>query len=115
MRVLSIMLFAMLSAMSPLAPACDDHAPGKHPAGRVATQPPSLVPGQVREVDVDQQTITLGHGRIASLRMGPMSSMVFKARDSAAIATLKPGDKVIFRAALVDQQLTLTEIRLAGK
>lgn len=108
-------LLAILSGLSPFALACDDHAPGKEPAHRTALQRTSPALGEVREVDPDQRTIALGHGRIASLRMEPMSSMVLRARDSAAIATLKPGDKVKFRTALIDGRLTVTEIGLAGK
>ena len=61
------------------------------------------------------RAFALAHGRIASLRMGPMSSMVFGIGDPVAVAGLKPGDKVKFRAAMVGQQPTVTEIHVAGK
>ena len=78
-------------------------------------RPSTFVAGEVREVDLADGTITLAHGRIASLRMQPMGSMVFKADDAKSIADLKNGDKVEFRVKMVADRPTLTEIRPEGK
>jgi Cu/Ag efflux protein CusF len=115
MRIVSLTLIAMLAVWSAPALACNDHAPGTEPAHKPVARAASLAAGEVREVDLEDGTITLGHGRIASLRMAPMSSMLFKASDTTLLANLKPGDKVNFRATMVGQQPTVTQISLAKK
>jgi len=115
MRNVSLILFATLAGSSSLALACNDHAPGTEPAHKPVARAGSLATGEVREVDPDDGMITLGHGKIASLRMAPMNSMMFKASDAKLLANLKPGDKVSFRAAMVGQQPTVTQISLAKK
>ena len=115
MRTISLALVMSSVFLSSPASACDDHAPGTKPK-LLAVQPASsFVAGEVREVDLADGTITLAHGRIASLRMQPMGSMVFKAGDAKSIADLKLGDKVKFRVIIVADRPTLTEIRPAGK
>jgi len=113
MRNFSLSLLATLAVTSSLALACDDHAPGREPAQKPVARAASLAAGEVREVDLEEGTITLKHDKIASLRMAPMSSMMFKASDSALLANLNPGDKVTFRATMVGQQPTVTQISLA--
>ena len=115
MRIVSLALLAMLAGSSSPAFACDDHAPGTEPAHKPVARAASLAAGEVREVDLEDGTITLAHGKIASLRMAPMSSMLFKASDTKLLAALKPGDKVNFRATMVGQQPTVTQISLAKK
>ena len=115
MRAVSISLLAMLAGSSSLALACDDHALGTEPAHKPVARAASLAAGEVREIDLEDGTITLAHGRIASLRMAPMSSMLFKASDTKLLTALKPGDKVNFRATMVGQQPTVTQISLAKK
>lgn len=115
MRIFSLALFTMLAGSSSLVLACNDHAPGKEPAHKQVARAGSLAAGEVREVDLEDGTITLGHGKIASLRMAPMTSMLFKASDTTMLAALKPGDKVKFRATMVGQQPTVTQITLAKK
>ena len=115
MRIVSLALFAMLAGSSSLVLACNDHAPGAEPAHKPVARAASLGAGEVREVDLEEGTITLGHGKIAGLRMAPMSSMLFKASDAKLLTNLKPGDKVNFRATMVGQQPTVTQISLAKK
>ena len=115
MRVFTLILFTALAGSSSLALACNDHAPGTEPAPRPVARAASPAAGEVREVDLEEGTITLAHGRIAGLRMAPMSSMMFKASDTRLLADLKPGDKVNFRATIVGQQPTITQISLATK
>ncbi len=45
--------------------------------------------------------VTLRHGDIKNLGMPPMS-VVFRVQDTSVVGTLKPGDKVQFRAEQVD-------------
>ena len=113
MRTIAFTVVMALATIPSLANACNDHAPGTEPKHHAAGQPSSLVAGEVREVDVNDGTITLAHGRITTLRMRPMSSMVLKAGDATSIANLKPGDKVKFRVTVVGAQPTLMEIQPA--
>jgi Cu/Ag efflux protein CusF len=115
MRIVSLTFVALLVASPLPALACNDHAPGTEPAHRPVARVASLAAGEVREVDLEERTITLGHGKIASLRMAPMSSMIFKASDIKLLANLNPGDKVNFRAIMIGPQPTITQISLAKK
>lgn len=115
MRTMSLVLFATLAGSTSPALACNDHAPGTEPAHKPVASAGSFTTGEVREVDLEDGTITLGHGKIANLRMAPMNAMMFKASDTKLLANLKPGDKVNFRATLVGQQLTVTQIGRATK
>lgn len=113
MRTVGFVLAATLAMSSLPSSACTDHAPGQEPKRHAASKTTPYVAGEVREVDVEDGTITLAHGRIASLRMQPMRSMVFKAADAGAIARLKPGDRVRFRVQVEGEQATITAIELA--
>ena len=79
------------------------------PASAAATKAGALTEGEVRKVDRAGGTITLKHGAIANLDMGPMT-MIFRASDPRLLDGLKPGDTVKFAAAMVGQQLTVTRI-----
>ena len=115
MRIASLAVATLVAALASPAFACDDHAPGKEPAKQSVSRASGWIAGEVREVDLDDGTLALSHGRIAAWRMAPMSSMIFKASDTSLIARLNAGDKVKFRAAMVGQQPTITEIKLATK
>ena len=115
MRIICLALFATLAGSPLLALACNDHAPGTEPVNKPVARAASLTAGEVREVDLEEGTITLGHGKIASLRMASMGSMIFKASDTKLLANLKPGDSVNFRATMVGQRPTVTQISLAKK
>ena len=114
MRSISFLPVMALVFLSSPANACDDHAPGTESKPHAVQRSSSFVAGEVREVDLADGTITLAHGKIASLRMQPMGSMVFKAGDARSIAGLKPGDKVEFRVKITGDRPTLTQIRPAG-
>lgn len=114
MRIASLLLVANVAFASPVF-ACDDHAPGTEPAKHSLSRLTGWIAGEVREVDLDDGTVALSHGKIAAWKMGPMESMVFKAPDAGLITRFKVGDKVSFRAGMVGQQPTIKEINLAGK
>jgi Cu/Ag efflux protein CusF len=108
-------VFAVLLAltlMPPIATACTDHAPGTEPVKKAAGRESAWIAGEVREVDLDESTITLEHARIATLNMEPMTSMTFRARDRSVIAGAKPGDKVKFRTRLVDEHPMVTRLAI---
>jgi Cu(I)/Ag(I) efflux system protein CusF len=92
-------LAAALAACVVLAPAAWAQADG-------------MTEGEVRKVDLAAAKITLKHGEIKSLDMPPMT-MVFNVRDKAALETIKPGDKVKFKAVNEAGKYTVTEIQVA--
>jgi Cu(I)/Ag(I) efflux system protein CusF len=68
--------------------------------------------GEVRKVDKEGRKITLKHGEIRNLGMGPMA-MQFDVKDRALIDKLKAGDKVKFKAVYEGGKYVVTEIRPA--
>lgn len=79
-------------------------------AATVAVIAQAMASGQVRKIDTASGRITIEHGGVANLDMPPMT-MVFKAKDPSALASLKPGDKVQFTAEKIGGTYTLTSIR----
>ena len=115
MRTFSIAVFAAFTSLSGYVIACDDHAPGTAPAKGSVGRESAWVAGDVREVDREEGTITLAHGKIASLHMATMTSMLFKVANPKLISNVQPGDKVKFRVATVGEQPTVTRLTIAGK
>lgn len=115
MSVRLIVVFAALVSLPDYAMACDDHAPGTEPGRQSVGRESAWVNGDVRGIDLEEGTITLAHGKIASLRMAPMNSMVFKAYNPGVIADAKPGDKVRFRVAMLGEQPTVTRLTVPAK
>ena len=72
----------------------------------------TMAEGQVRKVDAKAMKITLTHGEIKSLDMGPMT-MVYDVKRGVALDKIKAGDKVRFRAEAPGGKYTVTEIQLA--
>ena len=71
--------------------------------------PAGPVEGVVLAVDRSANNITLGHGAIPNLGMGPMS-MGFQAADPAMLERIRAGDKVRFEADVVGSRFTVTKI-----
>ena len=70
-----------------------------------------MTDGEVRKVDKAASKVTLKHGEIKNLDMPPMT-MVFAVRDKAVLDTLKPGDRVRFKAVKDGGTYTVTEIQV---
>ena len=68
-----------------------------------------LTAGEVRRVDKATGRVTIRHERIVNLNMPPMT-MVFRVADKGMLNTLRPGDRILFRAEENNGALTLTEI-----
>ena len=68
-----------------------------------------LTAGEVRRVDKATGRVTIRHERIVNLNMPPMT-MVFRVADKGLLDSLRPGDKIFFRAEEKNGALTLTEI-----
>jgi len=68
--------------------------------------------GVIRKLDLASGTVTIKHGDLPNLNMGPMT-MSFKAKTPAMLKPFKEGDKIRFRAAEVKGELTVTSIEAA--
>ncbi|MFM8899985.1 MAG: copper-binding protein [Burkholderiales bacterium] len=86
--------------------AHDNHAKA---AERAASG--DMTDGEVRKIDLAQGKITLRHAEMKHLDMPPMT-MVFVVQDKTALAKLKPGDKVKFKAIQDAGKFTVTEIQV---
>lgn len=76
--------------------------------GTAASQVPSA-DGEVKRINTRTKEITIKHGPIPHLKMGPMT-MAFPVKDEATLAKVKPGDKVTFTAEKVGDEALITKI-----
>jgi Cu/Ag efflux protein CusF len=86
-----------------------------HPAATAASPTDAAAAaqteGEVRKVDVAAQKLTVKHGRIENLGMSPMT-MVFRVKDPAFLAQVKPGDQIKMRVERIDGALTIVALQL---
>ncbi|MGJ7507200.1 copper-binding protein [Variovorax sp. GT1P44] len=68
-----------------------------------------LSEGEVRKVDKESATVTLKHGPLTNLDM-PGMTMIFKVGDNRMLDAVQTGDKVRFRAEMVEGRLVVTRI-----
>lgn len=78
----------------------------------VALAAAPMAEGEVRTVDAKAKTITLKHGPIPNVDMGPMT-MTFPVKDAALLAKVKAGDKIKFAAEKVGADIVVTAIEPA--
>ena len=71
-----------------------------------------LSEGEVRKVDKENARVTLKHGPLTNLDM-PGMTMAFKVGDHRMLDTVQTGDKVRFRAEMVDGKLVVTKMETA--
>ena len=71
-----------------------------------------MADGEVRKIDKENKKITLKHGVIKSLDM-PGMTMVFGVKDIAMLDSVKPGDKIKFKAEQAGSAIVVTEIQPA--
>ena len=88
------------------------HAQTAAPAASGAMQMSAgaMTDGEVRKIDKENKKITLKHGEIKNLEM-PGMTMVFQVKDPAVLDTVKPGDKVMFKAEKSNGAMVVTEIQ----
>jgi Cu/Ag efflux protein CusF len=67
--------------------------------------------GEVRRVNTRTKEITIKHGPIPHLDMGPMT-MAFAVKDAAMLEQVKAGDKVKFIAEKVGNEAVVTKIEV---
>jgi Cu(I)/Ag(I) efflux system periplasmic protein CusF len=89
-----------------------DHAAHHAPAAATAPLDAEFVQGEVRRVNTDTSKVALRHGPIPNLDM-PEMTMVFQVQDPSALESLKPGDKVRFKADKVGETYVVTALEPA--
>lgn len=87
-----------------------DHGPAPAVAPASAQQP-AVAEGEVRRIDRIKGNVTLKHGALESLGMGPMI-MVFQATDAKLLASVKEGDRVKFVPGERDGKLVVSSIEV---
>ena len=101
----------MAAFMTAALPVFAQHAhTAQHLAGASQSSASVLTEGEVKKIDRQAGKITLKHGPIENLGM-PGMTMVFRAKDPAALDKVKVGDNVQFHAEQIDGALTVMEIR----
>ena len=70
--------------------------------------------GTVQRVDVPAGKVNMAHGPIKSLNW-PAMTMDFRVKNKAALAALKPGQRVEFELEKSDGQYVITRIAAAKK
>lgn len=107
-------VFTVFALTSANAFASDDHS--KHAGHQAPTKPvvtaqaaTAMSEAEVRTINKDAGKITLKHGEIKNLDMGPMT-MVFQVKEPAMLDKVKEGDKVQFTAERIRGQYTVTSI-----
>ena len=114
-RVVTILAVSLSASVAMPALAGSGHEPMKHAqaaAGEKAESMAMMAEGTVRKINKARKRITIKHGPLANLNMPPMT-MVFRVKDEAMLDSVKPGDKVNFRAEDLGGALTVTEIEAA--
>lgn len=98
----------LLPLLAALALAAPLHA---GPVSPPAAQTPAMSEGVVRKLDAENGRITLRHGPIVNLDMPPMT-MVFRAQPPTLLESVKVGDRVRFRAEMIDGAYSVTAIEV---
>jgi Cu(I)/Ag(I) efflux system protein CusF len=92
--------------------ATAQQAGGKQDAGGVkmeAAKATNLTDGEVKDVNAKEGHVTLKHGAIKNMNMGPMT-MTFAVKDKSALSGLTKGSKVKFAVENVDNVPTVTTL-----
>ncbi|MDZ4074261.1 MAG: copper-binding protein [Hylemonella sp.] len=114
MNKLSTLTLSLLLALSgPLLAHETGKAHGHDGASPSSTARPQ-VEAVVRTVDKSAKKITLRHGEIPNLDMGPMT-MVFQVQDPALLDKVKAGDNVRFTADQIKGAYTVLTIEPVQK
>jgi Cu(I)/Ag(I) efflux system periplasmic protein CusF len=109
-RIVPLLAATFVAAALP-ALAQHDHSGHGMSMGATASAPAKdFTKGEVKGIDKQAGKVTLKHGEISNLGM-PAMTMVFKAKDPAALGKLKVGDAVAFKAENLGGVYTVTEIK----
>ena len=77
--------------------------------GNGAANAASMSSGEVKDVNKANNSITLKHGPIDNMHMGPMT-MAFAVKDPAVLSRVKVGDKVKFKVENINDIATITSL-----
>lgn len=104
---------ALLAALPLAAHAQHDHATTAQSSSTAATaKPDAMSEGVVRKIDRKTGEVTIAHGPLTNLGMGPMT-MVFKLKNPSLVDGIKEGGKVQFVAQNVNNELTIVAMKSA--
>ena len=112
--------FKLLAAMTIVVAAVGQaqtkmSTPGEpQPSGSSATPEVPLSDGEILKVDKTVGEITLKHGPLPSIAMGPMT-MAFGVSDMKMLEAVKVGDKVRFAADIIKGKPTVTRMETLRK
>jgi Cu/Ag efflux protein CusF len=109
MNKLSTLTLCLLLSVAGPALAHETGSAHGHDAAASSKAAKPLVEAVVRTVDKSAKKITLRHGEIPNLDMGPMT-MVFQVQDPALLDKVKAGDKVRFTADQIKGAYTVLTI-----
>ncbi|MGQ0546721.1 MAG: copper-binding protein [Betaproteobacteria bacterium] len=104
---LAVVVFAWMSKPPPAA----EQRSGEHAAH--GGDPGALTDGVVVAVDRSAGQVTISHGSLGNLGMGPMT-MGFQVVDRALLERRQPGDKVRFTADVVVGKFTVIRMERAN-
>ncbi|RDK07491.1 copper-binding protein [Cupriavidus lacunae] len=79
-------------------------------APALSQQAPQPVAAEIRKIDAQTGKVTLKHGPITNLGMGPMT-MAFPVKDRASLKDFKEGEAVSVTFDNVDGKPTVVEMR----
>lgn len=105
-----IALASLLLALSPFTPAIGQATTHGHPGDRMQAATDTLVPAEVRAIDLKAGHITLRHGELANLGMPAMTMSFALAKGLKLPEGLKVGDKVRIHAENPGGTLTVTTL-----
>lgn len=87
-------------------------AMGQAAAAPMATKADAMSEGVVKKIDRKAGEVTIAHGPLTNLGMGPMT-MVFKLKPSSLADGITEGSKVQFVAQNVNNELTVVALKAA--
>lgn len=97
------------SLLSMPAMAAGDHA---HAVAQAPAAAGQLVDGTVKKVDKTAGEVILSHGELTNLGM-PAMTMAFRVKNAAWLDQLKKGDKIRFKADMVNSAVTVVQFEPA--
>lgn len=112
MAIIKSLTLGVLTAVTFHTALAADHSMSAKASASMNSVSTDMTDGEVKKIDKSTNKITLKHGDIKNLDM-PGMTMVFKVKDPTALDSLKPGDKVKFRAEKADGAIVVTEIQVA--
>ena len=109
----TLLSLALACTLTPLALAAEP-APVSDTAkaGAVVPAEPVLTEGVVKKVDKDTGKITIQHGAIKNLGMGPMT-MMFRVKDPAMLDQVQAGQKIRFHVDIIKGAYTVLQVEPA--